>query len=169
VRGVLLAVSSAVLAMSAHALADGSLPDLPMTALLTVMIGWTATALATKTSGPAATAAVLGAAQVVMHVVLTLAPHADSHTVTTGAMSGVTMTATHTAATIVTALLVTRAESTLLTIANAMRLLLPPIWRATPVLDTVRTPIPVSAPEIGQLVSDLFRSTLGRRGPPLHS
>jgi hypothetical protein len=170
VRGVLLAASSAVLAVSAHALADGSLPDLPMTLLLTVMIGWTATALAAKTRGPAATIAVLGAAQIVMHVVLsTLALHADSHTVAAGAMSGVTMTSTHTVATIVTALLVTRAESMLLTVVNAMRLLLPPIWRAAPVLDTVRAPIPVPAPEIGQLVSELFRSTLGRRGPPLHS
>jgi hypothetical protein len=105
-----------------------------------------------------------------MHVVLsTLALHADSHTVAAGAMSGVTMTSTHTVATIVTALLVTRAESMLLTVVNAMRLLLPPIWRAAPVLDTVRAPIPVPAPEIGQLISELFRSTLGRRGPPLHS
>jgi hypothetical protein len=170
VRGGLLAVSSAVLAVSAHTLADGSLPDLPMTVLLTVMVGWTATALAAKARGPVATIAILGAAQLVMHVVLsTLALHSDTHTVSSGAMSGLTMTATHTVATILTALLVTRADAMLLTVLNAMRLLLPPVWRAAPVPDTVLAPIPVPVPEIGQLVSELFRSTLGRRGPPIHS
>ena len=156
-----------MLGVSAHTLADGGLPDLPLTLLLTVMIGWTATALAAKTNAPAATVAVLGAAQIVMHVVLsTLAVHSGPHT---GAMSGVTMTATHTVATILTALLVTRAESMLLIVVDAMRRLLPPVWRAAPVLDTVRALIPVPAPEAGQLVSALFRSVLGRRGPPLHS
>jgi hypothetical protein len=170
VRGGLLAVSSAVLAVSAHTLADGSLPDLPMTVLLTVMVGWTATALAAQARGPVPTVAILGAAQIVMHVVLTtLAPHSDTHTMTSGAMSGLTMTTAHTVATILTALLVTRAESMLLTVLNAMRLLLPPVWRAAPVPDLVLAPIPVPAPEIGQLVSELFRSTLGRRGPPLYS
>lgn len=169
-RGGLLAVSSAVLAVSAHTLADGSLPDLPMTVLLTVMVGWTATALAAQARGPVPTVAILGAAQIVMHVVLTtLAPHSDTHTMTSGAMSGLTMTTAHTVATILTALLVTRAESMLLTVLNAMRLLLPPVWRAAPVPDLVLAPIPVPAPEIGQLVSELFRSTLGRRGPPLYS
>jgi hypothetical protein len=174
VRGGLLAVSSAVLAVSAHTLADGSLPDLPMTVLLTVMVGWTATALAAKARGPMSTIAILGAAQIVMHVVLTTLAlhsnaHAETHAVTSGAMSGLTMTATHTFATILTALLVTRADAMLLTVLNAMRLLLPPVWRAAPVPDTVLAPIPVPAPEIGQLVSELFRSTLGRRGPPVHS
>jgi hypothetical protein len=170
VRGGLLAVSSAVLAISAHTLADGSLPDLSMTVLLTVMVGWTATALAAKARGLVSTIAVLGAAQLVMHVVLsTLALHSDIHSATAGAMSGLTMTTSHSVATILTALLVTRADSMLLTVLNTMRLLLPPVWRAAPVPDTVLAPIPVPAPEIGQLVSELFRSTLGRRGPPLYS
>ena len=49
-RGALIAGSSAALAVSAHALADGGVPDAPLTLLLTVMIGWTATALAANAS-----------------------------------------------------------------------------------------------------------------------
>jgi hypothetical protein len=95
VRGGLLAISSAALAVSAHVLADGGLPDAAMTVLLTVLIGWTATALAAKTRGPVPTVAVLGAGQLVMHVVLsTLATHPEPHAANTGAVNGVAMTAT---------------------------------------------------------------------------
>lgn len=140
-----------------------------MTMLLTVMIGWLGSASAAKTGGPVKTVAVLGAAQLIMHVGLhTLATH-ESHTTGSGVMSGITMTATHTVATLVTALLVAHAESILQTVITAMRLLLPLIWRAVPVLDTVAASTIVRSPETGQLVSMLFRRVLGRRGPPVYS
>jgi uncharacterized membrane protein YeaQ/YmgE (transglycosylase-associated protein family) len=168
-RGGLLAITSAALAVSAHALADGGLPDAATTVLLTVLIGWTATALAGKTRGPLPTVAVLGAGQLVMHVVLsTLAIHPESHATNAEAMNGVAMTATHAGATVVTALLVTRAESMLQAVVQAMRLLLPPIRCAAPVLDTVVKPT-VPSPEIGRLVPESFRRAHGRRGPPSYS
>jgi hypothetical protein len=170
VRGGLLAISSAALAVSAHVLADGDLPDAAMTVLLTVLIGWTATALAAKTRGPIPTVAVLGAGQLIMHVALsTLATHPEPHAANAGAMNGVALTATHAGATIVTALLVTRAESVLQAVVHAMRLLLPAIWRALPVMDTVAKPTLVVSPEIGQSVSELCRRAHGRRGPPVYS
>jgi hypothetical protein len=169
VRGGLLAVGSAAIAVGAHTLADGGLPDPAMTLLLTVMIGWLGTASAAKTQGPVKVVAVLGAAQLVMHVGLsTLATH-ETHTATSGVMSGVTMTATHVAATLVTALLVAHAESMLQAVVAAMRLLLPLIRQALPVLDTVAVTPVVHAPEAGPLVSVLFRRVLGRRGPPAYS
>ena len=75
-RGVLLAVCAAVLSVTAHRLADGGLPDPAMTVLLTGLFGWTATALARKARGTVATITLLGAAQLVMHLLLTtLAGH----------------------------------------------------------------------------------------------
>lgn len=168
-RGGLLAISSAAIAVGAHTLADGGLPDPAMTLLLTVMIGWLGAAAASKTGGPVKTVAVLGAAQLVLHVGLsTLATH-EPHESASGVLGGVTMTATHVIATLVTALLVSRAESMLQAAIAAMRLLLPLIWRAVPVLDTVSVPAVARSPKTGQLVSELFRRVLGRRGPPLCS
>jgi hypothetical protein len=162
-------VSSAAIALGAHTLADGGLPDPAMTTLLTVMIGWLGTASAAKTTGPVKTVAVLGAAQVVMHVGLTTLATHSAHSAASGVLSGVTMTATHTAATLVTALLVARAESMLQAVVTAMRLLLPLIRRAIPVLDTAPVRAIVRSPETGQLISVLFRRVLGRRGPPAYS
>jgi hypothetical protein len=140
-----------------------------MTMLLTVMIGWLGAAAASKTGGPVRTAAVLGAAQLVMHVGLTTLATHEPHEAVSGVMGGVTMTATHVVATLATALLVSNAESMLQAVVAAMRLLLPLIWRAVPVLDTVCATEIVRSPETGQLVSVLFRRVLGRRGPPAYS
>jgi hypothetical protein len=153
-RGALLAGSSAALAVSAHVLADGGLPDAPLTVLLTVLIGWTATALAAKTTGILGTVAVLGAGQLLMHLVLsTLMVHS----------------ATHTGATIVTALLVVRAEAMLRAAASAMRLLLPKIFRALSVPAAAVQPTLVLPAGAGRLLDVLFRDLHGRRGPPLYS
>jgi hypothetical protein len=168
VRGALLAGSSAALAVSAHVLADGGLPDAPLTLLLTVLIGWTASALAAKTTGILGTVAVLGAGQLLMHLVLsTLMVHPASHV--GEAMPGGVMAATHTGATIVTALLVVRAEAMLRAAANAMRLLLPKISRALSVPAAAAQPTLVLPAGAERLLDVLFRHLHGRRGPPIYS
>jgi hypothetical protein len=167
-RGALLAGSSAALAVSAHVLADGGLPDAPLTVLLTVLIGWTATALAAKTTGILGTVAVLGAGQLLMHLVLsTLMVHSAPRG--GEAMPGSAMAATHTGATIVTALLVVRAEAMLRAAASAMRLLLPKIFRALSVPAAAVQPTLVLPAGAGRLLDVLFRGLHGRRGPPLYS
>jgi hypothetical protein len=168
VRGVLLAVSSAALAVSAHALADGGIPDAPLTLLLTVLIGWTATALAAKTTGTLGTLALLGAGQLIMHLVLSTlmvypGPHAG------GGVSGSAMAAAHTGATIVTALLVARAEALLRAAANALRLVLPKILRALPVPTAATRPTLILPSGAERIVDVLFRRVHGRRGPPIYS
>jgi uncharacterized membrane protein YeaQ/YmgE (transglycosylase-associated protein family) len=167
-RGALLAGSSAALAVSAHALANGSVPDAPLTLLLTVLIGWTASALAAKTTGILATMAALGAGQLVMHLVLsTLMVHTAPHT--GGAVSGSAMAATHTGATIVTALLLARAEAMLRAAANAMRLLLPKISRTVPVPTATAQPTLALPADAERLVNVLFGRVHGKRGPPSYS
>jgi uncharacterized membrane protein YeaQ/YmgE (transglycosylase-associated protein family) len=167
-RGALIAGSSAALAVSAHALANGGLPDAPLTLLLTALIGWTATALAAKTTGILGTVAALGAGQLVMHLVLsTLMVHSTPHA--GAAVSGSAMAATHTCATIVTALLLARAEATLRAATNAMRLLLPKILRVLPVPATAAQPTLVLPADAERLENVLFGRVHGRRGPPSYS
>ncbi|PXY32736.1 hypothetical protein BAY60_05285 [Prauserella muralis] len=157
-RGVLLSLASAALAVSAHALADGELPHLSTTVVLTALIGWVSTAAADKTRGLPGILLVLGGAQLVTHLVLAeLSGHAAG---------GPAMTASHVAATACTALLLAHAESMLLTAVSALRLLLPVAW----------TPAPVGAPAVrravvrpagGEPVVDvLLRRVHRRRGPP---
>src|SRR5438067_2827992 len=102
-RGGLLAISSAGLAISAHALAGGGFPDTALTIVLTALIGWIGTALAGKTRGPAGVLAILGTGQLAMHVVLTeLMGHMST---------SVPMFLAHCAATVTTAVLLAHAES----------------------------------------------------------
>ncbi len=159
-RGGLLALCSAGLAITAHALADGGLPDTSLTLVLTVLIGWIGAALAEKTKGPLGVLAVLGSAQVAMHLVLTeLMGHmAPAH---------LDMYLAHAVATVLTAGLITHAESMARIAVASLWLLLPVVWRPAPVpVAPVRLPAdPVAAP----VLSVLLRRVHGRRGPPVRS
>ncbi|SDX35681.1 hypothetical protein SAMN05421504_1021141 [Amycolatopsis xylanica] len=169
VRGALLAVSSAALAVSAHAIADGGVPDAALTLLLTTLIGWTATALATKSRGALGTVAVLGAGQVVMHTVLTtLVTHAELHSGGSGLLPSGPMFATHALATLATALLLAHADTLLLTAVAALRLLLPVVWRPVPVPAAPARAL-AFPPVAGHLTRVTLRRLHARRGPPVYS
>ncbi len=167
-RGVLLAVSAGALSVTAHRLADGGLPDPAMTILLTGLFGWTAAALTRKARGPVATIALLGAAQLVMHLLLTtLAGHYAGH-----AMPGTTglgMTAAHAIATVLTALLLARADTMLLTVLAVLRAILPRLLTPLPVPATAPAPVPARVTGPDHLVGVDLRRIRGRRGPPSHS
>ncbi|NKQ53381.1 hypothetical protein HFP15_10860 [Amycolatopsis sp. K13G38] len=157
-RGVLLASSSAGLAVTAHALADGELPNTALTLLLTALVGWTGSALAEKVRGPLGILAVLGVAQAAMHLVLTeLAGHMGP--------AHADMYLTHATATAVTALLVARAEW-MLRVAVSRLGLLPLVVRGQPPVPAGPAPAPVvCAPDV-PLMSVLLKRVHGRRGPP---
>ncbi|SFJ56705.1 hypothetical protein SAMN05421835_106271 [Amycolatopsis sacchari] len=158
-RGALLALSSAGLAITAHALADGGLPDTALTLLLTALIGWIGSALAERTRGPLGVLAVLGTAQLAMHLVLT--GLMDHGTATPG------MYLAHAVATALTAGLLSHAESMLRVGVARLWLLLPVVWHPAPVA-AGPVPVPVPAPDV-PLVSVLLRRVHGRRGPPARS
>lgn len=160
-RGGLLALSSAGLAITAHALADGGLPDTSLTLVLTVLIGWTGAALAEKTKGPLGVLVVLAVAQVAMHLVLTeLMGHMSS--------PPPQMYLAHAIATVLTAGLLAHAEAMTRVAVAALRLLLPVVWRPAPVAGVPAT-TPVSPAADRPVLSVLLRRVHGRRGPPRHS
>lgn len=171
-RGVLLAVCAAALSVTAHWLADGGLPDPAMTVLLAGLFGWTATALARKARGAVATLTLLGAAQLVMHLLLTTLAGHDGHAGhDMGAMPGSTglgMVTAHAVATVLTALLLARADATLLTVLAVLRAFLPRLLTPLPIpAAPALVPVRVDAP--GHLVGVDLRRIRGRRGPPVHS
>lgn len=169
-RGGLLGASSGALAVTAHALGDGGFPDASLTVVLTVLIGWTATALAAKTKGLPGILVVLGTGQLVMHFVLTvLMTHAEHAAAAPVVINGGKMTAAHVGATVVTALLVTRAEALLRAAAGVMRMLLPVVWLPVPVPAAAPKPTLLFPPGTGELTGVLLRRVHGRRGPPVHS
>ncbi|MGC7093140.1 hypothetical protein ACPZ19_00600 [Amycolatopsis lurida] len=168
VRGLLLATASAALAITAHALADGQVPNPSLTLLLTALIGWISTALAERTGGLPGILTVLGPAQVVMHFVLTeLGGHAEAHS-GTGVINGtLPMTAAHALAVLGTAVLLARAESLLRVAVASLRLLLPVAWSPAPVRGGPVRPVTVH-PELSAGAIPVFlRTVLGRRGPPV--
>lgn len=159
-RGCLLALASAGLAISAHALAGGNPPGTAATLVLTGLVGWTGAALVEKTRGPASVLAVLGAGQLAMHLVL-------SGLMTDAAPTGGMLLA-HAAATAVTAVLLAHAETMLLAAASSVLLLLPVVWRPAPV-PAGPTPAPIRPDGDKPAVSVLLPRIHGRRGPPARS
>ncbi len=164
-RGSLLAASSAALASTAHAAADGGLPDASGTVVLTALIGWTATSLADKVRGPLGILAMLGAAQLLMHLVLTALnthPGAGNH------VDPIAMTSAHVVATLLTAVLLAHAERGLLLATAALRRLLPVLW-SPPVPSVPISTVVHPAAAGARAVDVLLRRVCARRGPPVHS
>lgn len=158
IRGVLLAGCSAALTVSAHTLADGHLPQLPTTVLLTVLIGWISTAAAEHTRGFGGILLVLGGAQLVSHLVL-------------GELSGhpggdIAMLASHVVATVLTALVLARAESVLSSGMAAIRLLLPSVWLSAPPPPAAVAVAATRPTGDGHAIEVLLHRVHRRRGPP---
>lgn len=166
VRGALLAASSATLAIGAHAVAHGGMPDAAMTVAMTALIGWSATGLADRARSTASTLAALGVAQLLMHLVLTVVD--DHHGVVAVPLDPVAMTGAHAVATVLTALLLAHAERGLLAFAASLRGLL-----------QVRCPRLADDPPVGSVavapaarglsIEVLLRRVRPPRGPPLCS
>jgi len=167
-RGALLAVSAGTLSVTAHRLVDGGLPDPAMTVLLTGLFGWTAAALARKARGPVATIALLGAAQLVMHLLLTTLAGHHAGQAMPGA-TGLGMTAAHAIATVLTALLLARADTMLLTVLAVLRAILPRLLTPLPVPSAAPALVPARVTGPDHLVGVDLRRIRGRRGPPAHS
>lgn len=162
-------MSSAALAVTAHLIGDGDLPDTAMTLLLTVLIGWNAAALAAKARGPLATIVDLGAGQVVMHLVLSSLSTHGPHGEPAPLSGGLAMTVAHVVATLVTAVLLAKADGLLLGVLACLRALVPFILNALPVPAAVASPVLARPAGPGHLVGVDLRRVHGRRGPPLFS
>lgn len=167
-RGVLLALCSAALSVSAHAASGGARSDIALTALLTTLLAWGGASLARR-GGLPALIGVLGATQLGHHLLLT--EIATTHAHTAPAVDGWAMFTTHAVATVVTAALLLRTGTALHWVyagwawltARLRTLVAGPV---PPASDPRPMPTPVRP---GQLLEILLRRVLARRGPPICS
>lgn len=164
----LLAVSSAALAIAAHGLAGGTVADSGFTILLATLLAWGGTSLARR-GGTPALVAVLGVTQLSQHVLLT--EIATDHGAGPAVFDGWTMFATHAVATVLTAVLLTRAGTALTAIASAIA------WLVGRLRALGAGPVPLRPVAVGTslparpgpLLEVLLRQVCARRGPPVIS
>ncbi|ONI72767.1 hypothetical protein ALI144C_42945 [Actinosynnema sp. ALI-1.44] len=170
-RGWTLAVSSGALAIAAHGMAGGATPDAALAVLLTMIVAWAGTSVASRVDGLLSVLTALGMAQAAMHLVLNYAvpSHADHH-MAPAPVDPVVMTAAHTVATALTALLLTQADAAMRVVSTAMRLLLdlaePPRF---PAVASATYALPESPDRIDHIRAVLLRRVHSRRGPPARS
>jgi hypothetical protein len=168
-RGWLLALCSAALAVAAHGTAGGELSDAALPLLLSVVLAWGGAAVARR-GGLLTVTAALGTTQLAQHVLLTeIAAHGHDRT---PPVNGWVMLAAHAVATLVTALLLLRADAAMATVRAAVAWLVgrlqalcpaPPDGAAT---DTAHRSVPARP---GELLEVLLRQVSPRRGPPVRS
>jgi hypothetical protein len=178
-RAGVLAVTSATLAVAAHAVAGGELPDAGVTALLTIGVAAVGVALADRRRSIGAILAVLGAAQLATHVLLSFAGTGMSGSMggaMSGAMAGdahmvthgysLPMLGAHAVAVLISAWLLARADDAVFLAASVLARLLPRLFSALVVPDAPRRPRPVVAGQ-DRALTVLFRRSNARRGPPV--
>jgi hypothetical protein len=164
VRGSVLAITSATLAVLAHVVGGGMAPSTGLTLLLTVAAAAAGVALADRQRGGVAILAALGTSHLAIHLLLTLGtPDMDMGS----PFNAQVMSAAHIVAILLAAVLLTRAERAIYALAELLAMLLP---RWIVVLFDVPEPPP--APSRGAEPAEksmrvLLRRACSRRGPPV--
>ena len=166
--GVLLASSSAALAIAAHGIGGGAVSDSLFTVLLATLLAWGGSTLARR-GGTPALVGVLGVTQLCQHLLLTELARGHGHQ--QALFDPWTMFTAHAVATVLTAVLLTRAGVALRLISTAVAWLLSRFTELVsgPVRRTARpggSPLPARP---GAFLEVLFREVCARRGPPVHS
>jgi hypothetical protein len=171
-RGVVLAVTSAALAVAAHAVAGGGVPDAVSTVLLTIGVAVIGVAMASRRRSTGAILIVLGAAQLAMHLLLSF----DTTTMPGMGMQvtgqagppfgGIAMLSAHALAAVLTAFLLAKADAAVFAVAAALARLLPTLLAAPPVTAGPARLRPGAAPRASSTAVSLWRDN-ARRGPPV--
>ncbi|MFC4854848.1 hypothetical protein [Actinophytocola glycyrrhizae] len=166
--GVLLASSSAALAIAAHGIGGGRVSDSLFTVLLATLLAWGGSTLARR-GGVPALVGVLGVTQLCQHLLLTELARGHGHQ--QALFDARTMFAAHAVATVLTAVLLARAGVALSLVASTAAWLFSRLTAlvAGPVGHAPRpagTPLPARP---GVLIEVLFREVCARRGPPVGS
>ncbi|MGH3756587.1 hypothetical protein [Actinophytocola sp.] len=171
-RSWLLASCAAALAIAAHGTGGGEVSDWALTALFTAVLAWGGTSLARR-GGLPTVVVVLGTTQIAQHLLLTeIAGGVHAHELTPPPVDGRLMLATHAVATLITAVLLLRADAALAAtraavawLVGRLRALCPPPPEDTGT-ETVATGLPARP---GELLEVLLRQVSPRRGPPVRS
>jgi hypothetical protein len=166
-RGSALAVTSATLAVAAHTLAGGMVPDTGLTVLLTIGVAAVGIAMADRRRGTAAILAVLGAAQLASHVLLSFGDEVgDMHMSAAPPVNGTVMLGAHVLAVLVSAALLAGADTAVFVVAAVLAMLLPRLLTAPPVAS-----VPSGARRVvlaqDRCTAVLLRRSHARRGPPV--
>ena len=163
VRGSVLAITSATLAVLAHVIGGGMPPSTGLTLLLTVGAAAAGVALADRQRGGIAILAALGTSHLAIHLLLTLCtPDMDMGS----PINAQAMLGAHLVAIALAAVLLTRAERAIYALAGLLAMLLP---RWIVVLFAAPEPPPAPAPTIEpaeKAMRVLLRRACSRRGPP---
>jgi hypothetical protein len=160
-----------LLSLYGHLSAGGDLPNGGLLCLLGLLLAGFLIALADRRRGPLAVLAMVGGAQLALHVLLQLLggaqqAHSCMHAMPSTGPNPLLMTAGHALATVVTAAVLAGAESAVFTVAAVLARALPRPLAALPApaaparLVAVATPPGVRAS--GVTVARLYQ----RRGPP---
>jgi hypothetical protein len=161
-RGLALATVSGSLAAAAHEFGGGGMPQTGLTALLTVGVAAVGVALADRRGSLPVILAVLGAAQLATHVLLTVESMnmPGMHQVDGPAMVGA-----HTIAVLVSAVLLAKADAAVFQVIAALTRLLPTVLTTPPVPEAPERPL-ARVPASDRTTSVLLRRSNARRGPP---
>jgi hypothetical protein len=165
----MLALVSATLAMAAHALAGGGLPATGLTIVLTLGVAAIGVAIADRRRSTGTILAVLGAAQLVTHVLLSFNPmHMAGNTMMVNAprADSAGMLGAHAIAVLVSAVLLAKADAAIFLIAAVLAMLLPSLLTAPPVPSAPAGARPRAVPQ-DRSISVLLRRSHARRGPPV--
>ncbi|MGX7823704.1 hypothetical protein ACTG9Q_01280 [Actinokineospora sp. 24-640] len=155
-RGALLGACTGALAVAAHGMAGGGVPDLAPTLAIVALVAWAGSAVGRL--GLLMTTGLLAGSQTALHLLLTVVAHSGSL---------VSMTFAHLGATLIAAVLVTRAGVALDALATAVRGLVRAVV-APPSSPAFRVALWVF-PRVDSLLAVVLRVVCGRRGPPLFS
>ncbi|GGM57449.1 hypothetical protein GCM10012275_30700 [Longimycelium tulufanense] len=165
-RGATLAFTSAILAGTGHAAAGGGLPDAELTAVLTVALAGISIALADRRRGFGVILLTLGGSQVVLHTLLQVFSGHVHHTAPR--FDSLQMAAGHAVAALITAVLLTGAESAIFAVVAALSRLLP-VWRTPPPATAPPRWCSIPGRPARTFLGVLLRRVCGRRGPPTSS
>jgi hypothetical protein len=160
----MLATSATGLAVTAHGVVGGGWPDVLPVLPLMLLIAVAGTALADRRRGPWTILGALVIAELSEHVLLSVT-HGEHDVVT---FDPWLMLAAHAVAVALTASLLARADSAILTVATAVAMLLPILW-SPPRPAVVSGPRPMTAAPAGHVLDVLLRRVCARRGPPVLS
>ena len=162
-RGSVLAITSATLAVLAHVLGGGMPPSTGLTVLLTVGTAACGVALADRQRGGFAILAALGASHLAIHLILTLCtPDMDMGS----PISAKAMLGAHLTAIVLAAVLLTRAERAIYGLAELLAMLLPR-WVVVLNVAADASPGPARAAQPAEkAIRVLLQRACSRRGPP---
>jgi hypothetical protein len=165
----MLALVSATIAVAAHAVGGGGLPATGLTVVLTLGVAAIGVAIADRRRSTGTILAVLGAAQLVTHVLLSFnTMHMADDTVMTTPVraDSPAMLGAHVIAVLLSAGLLAKADAALFLITAVLAMLVPSLFSAPPVPAAPAGARPRTVPRDRSTTVSLCRSN-ARRGPPV--